>query len=869
MSQLASPAISPSSSVKRSPSVVRRNIYKLKRKKRDSHNRSDSNISASESRDLEQSHSRRNSVNSIRDSRRNSTDSYSIEYPDEADDIELVRTVPLATETNSVLDSEDVVENNNYSGNVGLVSYSDKPQDSFAGTADSPQQENSSTSSAFFSSMLTAAQNAASTFSTLTGSSSKKEEPAKPIVFGANHPFNLPHAETEQPPRTSLEVDDTLTPTILTATSPSNKTIATFGKGELSLSSILQSNQASTSSLEVDTMTKNNNADNSESPEVTTPIANGELNGLPTSTATDRVGTVRSSSSRRRGSSVGQQSQAPTLASQPTNQPKFTGYAVANKKRNRDFHALFRSVPEDDYLIEDYGCALSREILLQGRLYISEQHICFNSNIFGWVTNLVISFDEVMAIEKKTTAGLFPNAIVIQTLHARNVFASFISRDSTYELIFSIWKNDENIENNSDDDLEASSSSDEGEEDSNAELSKKNANHGGNAVADGQVASGIKPEDWKPDEMGPLKHGPTNCKCGPDEHYDKVVCDQSFNAPLGKICTLLWNDNTTWIQNYLINVSKILDLSEFTPFEVTEESNGKKMRSFNYIKPLNASMGPKQTKCFITESIEQWDLANFVTVIVTTATPDVPNGNLFKVKTKYCLTWGENNTTRMLITCTVEWSGKSWIKGPIEKGSNDGQLQSAKELVGALQAELAPKQAKIKRKKKHRRGKDQRLEDYPVTPAGRAGAGGAGAGGGKGFLASLFANTPFIGDGTNVTYVTLVGIIAILWLLVWLVAFRDRSRSLSSSSSSVAAVQRWNAIWDLEERRLWEWMEAKTGSFPGTGTNDGDGHDRIGINLDRSLSSTNAWLSRHEVEEAIKITQERLDLLRIKLKTAP
>ncbi|KAG9807359.1 hypothetical protein KCU77_g21425, partial [Aureobasidium melanogenum] len=68
-----------------------------------------------------------------------------------------------------------------------------------------------------------------------------------------------------------------------------------------------------------------------------------------------------------------------------------TGFAVASSKRNKDFHQLFRSVPEDDYLIEDYSAALQRDILLHGRLYISEGHICFSSNILGWVTNLVIS----------------------------------------------------------------------------------------------------------------------------------------------------------------------------------------------------------------------------------------------------------------------------------------------------------------------------------------------------------------------------------------------------------------------------------------------------------------------------------------------
>jgi len=36
----------------------------------------------------------------------------------------------------------------------------------------------------------------------------------------------------------------------------------------------------------------------------------------------------------------------------------------------------------------DYGCALQRDILIQGRLYISENHVCFHANIFGWVTDV-------------------------------------------------------------------------------------------------------------------------------------------------------------------------------------------------------------------------------------------------------------------------------------------------------------------------------------------------------------------------------------------------------------------------------------------------------------------------------------------------
>ena len=74
---------------------------------------------------------------------------------------------------------------------------------------------------------------------------------------------------------------------------------------------------------------------------------------------------------------------------------------------------------DDDYLIEDYSCALQREILAHGRLYVSEGHLCFSSNIFGWVTTLVMSFDEIVSVEKRNTAFLFKNGLMISTLHAK------------------------------------------------------------------------------------------------------------------------------------------------------------------------------------------------------------------------------------------------------------------------------------------------------------------------------------------------------------------------------------------------------------------------------------------------------------------
>jgi hypothetical protein len=86
-------------------------------------------------------------------------------------------------------------------------------------------------------------------------------------------------------------------------------------------------------------------------------------------------------------------------------------------------------------------------------------------------------------------------------------------------------------------------------------------------------------------------------------------------------------------------------------------------RSMTYIKPLNGSIGPKQTKCHITDEQEHGDFEEYISMLTTTKTPDVPSGGVFSVKTRTCLTWAGANSTKVVVTTTVEWTGKSWVKG--------------------------------------------------------------------------------------------------------------------------------------------------------------------------------------------------------------
>jgi hypothetical protein len=398
--------------------------------------------------------------------------------------------------------------------------------------------------------------------------------------------------------------------------------------------------------------------------------------------------------------------------------PRLTGFAIASKKRNRDFHQLFRSVPEDDYLIEDYSCALQREIILAGRIYISEGHICFSSNILGWVTTLVISFDEVVAIEKESTAMVFPNAIAIKTLHARHIFRSLLSRDSTYDLMVNIWKinhptlksslNGTQIAQGTGDktekadvnDAESSSASEE-EEEVYDEDEEADTGIQGEAV-EASVSSSDQAEPLKPRirhastlpvtpalqplptpgdsdtklkdkttssiETGPMfpgpkTHAPTEFT-DPSGYYDKLMVDDIIPAPLGHVYSLVFGpSSSSYMSKFLAEGCKVTELQ----FEGDKRglNNENRTRTYSYIKPLNGAIGPRQTKCISTENLDLLDLEKAVLVTVTTNTPDVPSGGAFSVKTKYLFTWAPGNATRFYMTCTIEWTGKSWIKGMI------------------------------------------------------------------------------------------------------------------------------------------------------------------------------------------------------------
>ncbi|KAF2112559.1 hypothetical protein BDV96DRAFT_152486 [Lophiotrema nucula] len=765
------------------------------------------------------------------------------------------------------------------------------------GTAHPPQSP-----SGFFSSVFSAAQNAANTLSTTiantTANKNKtaaqaKEEEQKTGDVGGEEVIGPENAES-------------------TDTGAEKKTLAveTLGSGNLSLAQLGISESADPSpmssatnlpmsgdqaSAKAEDMAAAQAVTAAYAAEELTPVKNRPRSITTTSNGaksppreiTDspsiqRQGSIRSRISggrkrRHRGSSAttGHTIAAAISASTSTLAPQAqmngnrlngTGFAVASPKRNRDFHNLFKSVPEDDYLIEDYSAALQKEILLHGRLYVSEGHLCFSSNILGWVTNLVISFDEVVSVEKKSTAVVFPNAIVIQTLHARNIFASFLTRDSTYDLIIGIWKishpnlksslngvaldgssgtgdktekaesvgSEEGSDEESDDEVydedaeeedgigsftEAGEGSVAGSENGSVKAENKKTSQtvaqavsGGpsklSEAAEAAVTAAVEAKDFP----GASTHGPTDCGDA-SEHYDKPLIDTTIPAPLGKIYSMMFGPaSNVFMRKWLIEDQKSMDL------QMEESKTGldqdHKTFTFNYIKPLPGSIGPRQTKCNTSMSLEQFDLEKVVTVLCSTATPDVPNGSIFLTKTRYCLMWGPNNSTRLVMTFTVEWSGKSWLRGPIEKGANDGQISYATALASALRAAVSSskgpsKAPQGKSGKGKKRSKAAILDDVaPTAPTdGAAELTSKSKTKDWGVLEPLRSLLGPVGDLIDAKVVIVFLLVLLLYQYLWRTPSTPAFQHHALSTPHRAAA--YEEIWRTEESELWKWLEER------------------------------------------------------------
>ena len=466
---------------------------------------------------------------------------------------------------------------------------------------------------------------------------------------------------------------------------------------------------------------------------------------------------------------------------------------VNAKQRNDKFHELFNTIPLHESLIAQFDCVLYRgdslnivegsqshqfnnvenseiattitetlafgskitnnEIksnticLYVGTLYISKDHLCFNTRNHqrGWLcTRLQISFHQIVNIvlcessvlcstnirnsikssdhdDKNEVKSLekFGNSndenngkfIIIETHLGKIQLNGFDSVDHVFRLIFTLWTN---VKQNTDSNIimmmpslynliiESSRVHDDVEimandvriEDLIHSIDIENEN----IVVEDETSEEEEEEEEeikRPDEKAfvykfkkniPLKYkynGPyfkenPNVKFTPPElnENEYILEEQEFKqlSP-GMLFELIFSGHELSLQDKLLEAEGSTEVTPYGPY-----MDGH--RHYSYIKKLNYSIGPKSTKCEVEQTIVRYD-EECIEWVSTTKSLNVPNGNLFQVKTRFLFWWnqpdpeiGTSVGCHMRISYWIEWSGRSWLKSVIEKSCKQGIKES-------------------------------------------------------------------------------------------------------------------------------------------------------------------------------------------------
>jgi hypothetical protein len=177
------------------------------------------------------------------------------------------------------------------------------------------------------------------------------------------------------------------------------------------------------------------------------------------------------------------------------------------------------------------------------------------------------------------------------SLICKYVFASFVGRDGTYDLLTSIWRlshpdsrspegpsdyetgslssgsysDDQSFLSDQDEarSLKSSPTEDDDDAQESAGLNPLSAEDGGNSGANRSAG-----------DIGPESHEKTECDCGKGGHYDKVVCDEVVKAPLGKVWNCVYGESKDFMMSFLRDNQKVQGMSPSKSFPHSRHNHG-------------------------------------------------------------------------------------------------------------------------------------------------------------------------------------------------------------------------------------------------------------------------------------------------------
>lgn len=379
-----------------------------------------------------------------------------------------------------------------------------------------------------------------------------------------------------------------------------------------------------------------------------------------------------------------------------TDEPVETTKTLVTRREaaQRRLRNLF-DVPEDEKLEVDYMCALHHKILLQGKMYVFENYVCFYSNVFGYTKTRTIPFSEITLINRAKTARVFHNAIEITYRGRTDFFTSFIFPERSFRFLCNQWAQVSHYGK-----LFASNSVLRSHDDAVADENEKVVTPSpqstiDNASAKSETSDAIEEEnddDEFEDEIGDFGNAPTARVPGKMPSLPSTLIktyEGQINCSIEEFFSAAWSNKSRNILQ-----PKLSSALEQTGCSITDwirsKTRGGCAREMMFTVPVKQTFGPKSTHCHQTQyySVYEDDTLVFSTSQVQT---DIPYGDYFRVEARWILRSIGKRKCSLFVGTEVIFTKSTMMKGLIVNSVTDESKEIIAKMVKIITNYINPK----------------------------------------------------------------------------------------------------------------------------------------------------------------------------------
>ncbi|KAM8770854.1 protein Aster-C isoform 3-T3 [Rhynchonycteris naso] len=352
------------------------------------------------------------------------------------------------------------------------------------------------------------------------------------------------------------------------------------------------------------------------------------------------------------------------------------------KDRNEEYKRQFIHLPDTEKLLADYACALQRDILLQGRLYLSENWLCFHSNIFRWETTSLTRQEFWQLLQQNYGTELGLNAEEMENL-SLSIEDNVQSRNPERSSLDDCGERDEKLSKSISFTRESINRVSETESadgnPSKAELGREEAQNEKQVIKSPSLTSEkrlrrvpSKPPDLNKNEYLSLDKSSTSDSVDEENISEKdlhgrLYVNRVYHISAEKMFELLFT--TSRFMQKFTSSRNIIDVVS-TPWNV--EPGGNQLRNMTYTIILN---NPLTGKC--TTATEKQTLykesreSQFYMIDSEVLTHDVPYHDYFYTLNRYYIIPCSKQKCRLRVSTDLKYRKQPWaiIKSLIEKNS--------------------------------------------------------------------------------------------------------------------------------------------------------------------------------------------------------